>query len=99
MTTMAWLTLVSVACVSALFIALAVFLVLILRELEPTGGSAVSFLGKIRMGLRAIEVETGHIPGEVPRLNGGLGQVAEGLRIVERNLGRLAAALLRQERR
>lgn len=99
MTTMAWLTLASVAGVSALFIALAIFLVLILRELEPTGGSAVSSLGKIRMGLRAIEIETSHIPGEVPRLNDGLGQVAEGLRIVQGNLVRLGAALSRQEGR
>ena len=99
MTIAAWLTLASVAAASALFIALAVFLVLILRELEPTGGTPVSFLAKIRLGLRAIEIETGHIPGEVPRLNEGLERVAGGLSVVDGNLGRLAAALQRQEGR
>ena len=38
MNTMVWLTVASVVAVSALFVALAVFLVLILRELNPTGG-------------------------------------------------------------
>ncbi len=99
MTTTAWLALASVAAASALFIALAIFLVLILRELGPTGGTTTSFLAKIRLGLRAIEIETGHIPGEVPRLNQGLGQIAEGLGVVDRNLGQLAAALQRQEGR
>jgi hypothetical protein len=92
-----WLALASVAAASALFIALAVFLVLILRELDPTGGTTTSFLAKIRLGLRAIEIETGHIPGEVPKLNHGLGHIAEGLGIVDRNLGQLGAALQRQE--
>lgn len=99
MTAYVWLTLASVVAASALFIALAIFLVLILRELEPTGRTTTSFLAKIRLGLRAIEVETGHIPGQVPRLNQGLGQIAEGLGIVDRNLGRLGAALQRQEGR
>jgi hypothetical protein len=98
MTTTA-LALLSVAAVSALFIALAIFLVLILRELEPTGGRATSFLAKIRLGLRAIEVETGHIPGQVPRLNHGLRQIADGLGVVDGNLGSLAGALQRQEER
>ena len=53
MTTTA-LAVLSVAAVSALFVALAIFLVLILRELEPTGGTTTSFLAKIRLGLRAI---------------------------------------------
>ena len=99
MTTFAWLTLASVVAASALFIALAIFLVLILRELEPTGGTTTSFLAKIRLGLRAIEIETGHIPGQVPRLNQGLGQIAGGLAVVDQNLGRLASALERQEGR
>ena len=97
MTATVWLALGSVVAASALFIALAMFLVLILKELEPTGGNSTSFLAKIRLGLRAIEIETGHIPGEVPKLNQGLGQIASGLGIVDRNLGQLAAALQRQE--
>lgn len=98
MNTMIWLALASVAGVAALFVALATFLILILRELVPTGGSPVSLLAKIRMGLRAIEVETGYLPREVTRLNAGLGQVGAGLVAVDGNLGRLAAALQQQEK-
>ena len=99
MTQMAWLATASVVAVAALFLALAVFLVLILRELRPTGGTTTSFLAKIRLGLRAIEIETANIPDEVPKLNQGLGRIAEGLGVVDQNLGRLAAALQRQEGR
>ena len=99
MTTIEWLMLASVLAASALFIALATFLTLILAQLESAGGRPTSFLAKIRLGLRAIEIETGHIPGEVPRLNEGLSQIAGGLAIVDRNLAQLAAALQQQEGR
>lgn len=99
MNTMVFLTLISVVAASALFVALAVFLVLILRELNPTGRTGVSFLAKIRMGLRAIEVETGQIPREVPKLNAGLAGVRDGLAVVDRNVTQLAAAVARQEAR
>lgn len=99
MTTMVWLTIASVVAASALFVALAVFLVLILRELGPTGGTGVSFLAKIRLGLRAIEIETGHIPTEVTKLNGGLAAIRDGLGAVDANLGRLATGIQRQEGR
>ena len=99
MNTMVWLAIASVAAVSALFVALAVFLLLILRELIPTGGHGRSYLAKIRLGLRAIEMETGNIPREVTRLNHGLGQIRDGLGEVDANLGRLATGMLRQEGR
>lgn len=99
MNTMVLLTLISVVAASALFIALALFLVLILRELEPTGKAGVSFLAKIRMGLRAIEIETGYIPKEVPKLNAGLAAVRDGLAVVDGNLARLASAVMKQEAR
>lgn len=99
MNTMVWLMITSVVAVSALFIALAVFLVLILRELGPTGETGVSFLAKIRLGLRAIEIETGHIPTEVTRLNRGLAAIRDGLSAVDANLGRLADGIQRQEGR
>lgn len=99
MNTMVLLTLVSVVAAWALFIALAIFLVLILRELEPTGRTGVSFLAKIRMGLRAIEIETGHIPKEVTKLNAGLTAVRDGLVVVDGNLARLATAVIGQEKR
>lgn len=99
MSAMVWLAIVSVVAASALFIALAVFLMLILGELGPTGGTPVSYLAKIRMGLRAIEIETGHIPVEVTKLNAGLGAIRDGLVVVDGNLGHLASALQRQEGR
>lgn len=99
MNPMVLLTLISVIAVAALFIALAAFLVLILRELNPTGLKPVSFLAKIRMGLRAIEVETGHIPREVTKLNAGLTSVRDDLAAVEANSVRLASAVVRQEGR
>lgn len=97
--TMVWLTVISVVAASALFTALAVFLLLILKELNPIGGTGTSFLAKIRLGLRAIEVETGNIPREVTTLNAGLSAVRDGLAAVDGNLGRLAASLHRQEGR
>ncbi len=97
MTAMVWLTLLSVVAASALFIALAVFLVLILNELNAVGGLGTSFLAKIRLGLRAIEVETGHIPKQVTKLNAGLSAVRDGLVIVDGNLTSLATHIQRQE--
>ena len=99
MTVMVWLTLISVIAASALFIALAVCLVLILNELNPIGGVGTSFLAKIRLGLRAIEVETSHIPKEVTKLNAGLSAVRDGLVVVDGNLAQLATHIQRQEGR
>ena len=99
MTTMVWLTLISVIAASALFIALAVFLVLILHELNPIGGLGASFLAKIRLGLRAIEIQTSNIPREVTKLNAGLSAVRDGLVVVDGNLSQLASAVQRQEGR
>lgn len=97
MSVFVWLTLASVVAASALFIALAIFLVLILRELDPTGAGGQSYLARIRLGLRAIEIETGNIPSEVTRLNAGLTAIRHGLSAVDDNLGRLGAAVQRQE--
>lgn len=97
MNLMVWLAVASVAATAALFIALAVFLVLILRQLGPVGGHATSLLAKIRLGLRAIEIETGYIPSEVTKLNAGLAAVRDGLGTVEGNLTRLGAGVARQE--
>ena len=99
MNTMVLLALISLIAASALFIALAVFLALILRELNPTGGTGVSFLAKIRMGLRAIEVETGHLPRELTKLNAGLTGVRDGLLVVDSNVASLSSAVVRQEGR
>ena len=96
------LALLSAAGVAALFVALAVFLHLIVHQLEAIGGPAtrfrrpVNYLSKIRLGLRAIEVETGHIAPQVIRLNGGLGAIRDGLRAIDRNLAGLIDAVVRQ---
>jgi hypothetical protein len=99
MSTMVWLTAVSVVGAAALFIALAVYLTLILRELRPTGQTPTSYLAKIRLGLRAIEIETGHIEPEVTRLNQTLAAIRDGLRAIDGNLAGAIDAVGRQGRR
>jgi hypothetical protein len=97
------LALLSVIAVAALFLALALFLVAIASTLETIGGEAkvygakASFLAKIRFGVRAIEVQTGAIPVQVPKLNGTLTSIRDGLAAVDGNLGGVIAAVSRQE--
>ena len=96
------LTLLSVLGASALFIALALFLIAITSELENIGGEEkgygvkASFLSKIRMGVRAIEVETGMIAPQVTQLNATLTQVRDGLVVVDDNLGGVITAVTKQ---
>ncbi len=61
--------------------------------LEQIGGNGDSFLAKLRLGLRAIERETSHLPVAAPRVNAGLGAVAAGLMAVDASLGGFFAAL------
>lgn len=93
MNTMTLLAALSLAAAAALFIALVLFLVQITGELEKIGGSRkdvmgapASFLSKIRLGVRAIEVQTGALAPEVTRLNGGLTAVRDGLGAIDANL-------------
>lgn len=96
------LMLLSVVAASALFIALALFLNAITTQLENIGGEEkgygvrASYLSKIRMGVRAIEVETGAIPRQVPRLNATLTSIRDGLVAVDNNLGGVIAAVSKQ---
>lgn len=105
MNTMALLMLLSVLGVAALFVALALYLRAITRELEQIGGPAtrffrpVNFLSKIRLGLRAIEVETGHLAPQVTALNDGLVAIRDGLKAIDANLAGVIAAVQRQEGR
>lgn len=86
------------AIAALLFLAtVAVALVKIAEVLESIGGTGTSFLAKLRLGLRAIERETSHIPGAAVPLNEGLGEVAGGLMAVDATLGELHEALVRQE--
>ena len=73
-------------------------LVKIVAALEAIGGKGDSLLAKLRLGLRAIERETSHLPEAVPRINTGLQQIAAGLMQVDATLGSLYAALEAQEK-
>ena len=105
MSAMVALAVVSVLGAVALFVALALFLRAIVTELEAIGGPAtrfvapVNYLAKIRLGVRAIEQQTGALAPQVTRLNGGLGAVRDGVKAVDDNLAALIAAVGRQERR
>lgn len=91
--------------VAALFIALALFVRAIVRELEEIGGPATRFvrplnyLSKIRLGLRAIEVHTGHIVPQVTQLNQTLTSIRDGLRAIDGSLAGVIANVQRQEQR
>lgn len=97
------LMLLSVLGAAALFIALALYLGAITKELEAIGGHPpvygmpASLLSKIRLGVRAIETETGALAPQVSRLNAGLSAVRDGLRVVDDNLGGVITAVSRQE--
>jgi hypothetical protein len=106
MNTMVLLTLVSVVGAAALFVALAVYLFLIIAELEQIGGergavygTPASLLSKIRLGVRAIEVQTGGLAPQVTKLNAGLSAIRDGLRAIDANLAGVIAAVSRQEGR
>ncbi len=91
------------AVAAALFVALALYVRAISRELEAIGGPATRFhkpanyLSKIRLGLRAIEVHTGHIAPEVTRLNGSLAAIRDGLQAIDGSLGRTITSVQGQE--
>ena len=99
------LTWISVVGVVALFVALALFLRAIDRELEQIGGPAtrffrpVNYLSKIRLGVRAIEVHTSHIAPQVTKLNAGLSAVRDGLRAIDADLAKTIAHVQQQEGR
>ena len=102
MNTMVMLTLISVVGAAALFIALTQYLRLIITELEQIGGerktygAPSSFLSKIRLGVRAIEVQTGALAPNVTKLNGRLAAVRDGVKAIDANLGGVIAAASRQ---
>jgi len=91
------LTVLTALAVLALVAALVVYLVRIIRTLERIGGTPTSLLAKIRLGVRAIEQETGALAPEVTRLNEGLGAIAGGLRVVDDHLAASVAAVSRQK--
>ena len=103
MNTFEWLMLITLIGVAALFIALAAYVRAIVRELEGIGGPAtrfirpVNYLSKIRVGLRAIEVETAHLAPQVTQLNETLTAIRDGLRAIDASLGGTIANVQRQD--
>lgn len=94
---MVFLTLIS-AIVVLLFLGIvAIYLIMISRLLEAIGGTPTSYLAKLRLGLRAIETETGHLPVQVTKLNEGLTAIAEGLSVADGHLVGTIDAVVKQE--
>ena len=88
-----WFTLATCLAAVLLLGVVAVNLWRIIKQLEAIGGAPISWLGKIRFGLRAIETETAQIAPQVTNLNSGLTAVDGGLRQVEGDLAAAVAAL------
>ncbi len=89
--------LVTLTCLAAvlLLVVVAVNLIRINSALEGIGGTPISWLAKIRFGLRAIETETGQLAPLVTNLNTGLGALDGGLRQVESDLSAAVSSLRR----
>jgi len=91
------LVLATAIAVLAFFLVVAVGLMRIDPVLEAIGGSGDSYLAKLRLGLRAIERETSHLPAAAPRINEGLAALAGGLTAVDATLGQAYAAMAAQD--
>lgn len=91
------LMILSALALLALFAVLIYFLKKIISVLDRVGGHPDSYLAKLRMGLRAIEVETGHLPTQVTRLNTSLTAIGGGLEAVDQRLVGTATAAMQQE--
>ncbi len=78
-------------------IALMFYLGKILGLLVSIGGDGRSFLAKLRLGLRAIETETGHLPVQVIKLNKTLSDTGDGLKVVINHLAGTIQAALKQK--
>lgn len=91
------LILATAAAILGFFLVVAFALLRIDPLLEAIGGSGDSYLAKLRLGLRAIERETSHLPAAAPRINDGLGALAAGLTAVDAALGQAYASLQDQD--
>lgn len=92
------LTVLSCLLAVAFVAALCWFLLRIIGRLESIGTGGSSSLATVAWGVRAIEVETGHIPSELTRLNGSLSEVGAGLRRIDQGLVAIAEVASQQER-
>ena len=87
------LTLLSCLAALAFLGAVAWGLIRIVALLEAIGGKGDSYLAKLRLGLRAIEQETSHLPRTAPAINAALAGTAAGLTEVRDGLGRVVQGL------
>ncbi len=94
----ALLMMITIFAVLALVFVLITSLISIHKSLQQIGGAGDSFLAKLRLGLRAIETETGHLPTEVTKLNAGLTKTGEGLKAVDDSLVQSINAALKQKK-
>lgn len=90
---MVWWVLASALAVVAFAAVLVVYLVGIAGTLDAIGGRPTSYLARIRMGVRAIEVQTSALGPQVARLNEGAAAILGGLQTVAADLDTTAAAL------
>ena len=91
------LMLLTIVVVLILVFALIIIVSQIRKLLVSIGGDGKSFLAKLRLGLRAIETETGHLPGQVTKLNETLTNTGAGLKVVNTNLEETIQAALKQK--
>ena len=94
---MVFLTLLSAIVVLVFLGVVAIYLIMISRLLEAIGGAPTSYLAKLRLGLRAIETETGHLPVQVTKLNEGLTAIADGLVLADDHMVGTIDAVVKQE--
>lgn len=90
------LMLCTILAVVLLVIVLVRYLTRIIALLNSIGGDGESYLAKLRLGLRAIETETGHLPTEVTKLNEALIKTGDGLVVVNENLEGTIKAVVAQ---
>lgn len=91
------LMILTVLLVLLFVIALIILVTKIHGLLNDIGGCGESFLSKLRLGLRAIETETGHLPVQVTKLNETLTNTGAGLKVVNTHLEGTIQAALKQK--
>ena len=73
--------------VALIFLAVVAWaLIQINAQLAAIGGTPESFLAKLRLGLRAIEKQTSHLPPMVGEINNVLSSIKGGLPVLASNL-------------
>jgi len=92
------LMLLTILAVLLLVFVLVKYLLAIIDLLTSIGGDGKSYLAKLRLGSRAIETETGHLPTEVTKLNKALTETAGGLKVVDQHLVGTIDAVLKQKK-